>query len=302
MKSKISFTVLIGLMFVFSGCDYIDHPYTVPGPNGCTVAIPTFVPRSSPVKKVLVEDVTGHRCGNCPRAAETIETIKGTYGEQVVAIGLHSALSGTFTDPESTDTLINPSLKYIYDFRTTVAQEIDATFGVSTIGLPNGMVNRKDFGGGEVVGYTTWSSHVSSLLATPQEMDIQIKSFYDTTTFSLCSFYFVEALTDLTGDYKICMFLTEDSIVKWQKDYMGSPSTDISNYIHRHVLRASLNGTWGTPVNTGSAVASGAEYIDGFSITINPANWDVDHLYVVAFVYNAATYEVIQAEEMKVIP
>lgn len=302
MKNKIGIGIFIGLMLTFFGCDYVDQPYTVPGPNGCTVAEPTFTPRTSPVRKVLVEDVTGHQCGNCPRAAEAITTLIATYGEQVVPIGLHSTLSGTFTNIKSTDTLVNPSLKYIYDFRTTVATDIDAYFGVSTVGLPNGMVNRKDYGGGKVLGYSTWSSHVATELAIPQEMDIQMKCFWNPTDSSLCSFYFVEALTNLNANYKICLFLIEDSIIKWQKDYLASPSTDLEFYVHKHVLRGSLNGTWGTSVNSTSTITNGESFIDGYSIQINPANWDINHLYVVAFVYNATTYEVIQAEEIKMIP
>lgn len=303
MKNKTVFTLLTGVLFMCFGCDYIEFPYTVPGPNGCTVATPTFTPRTSPVKKVLVEDVTGHRCGNCPRAAETIAQMITTYGNQIVPMGLHSSLSGSFTEVESSDTLVNPSLKYIYDFRTTVATDIDGYFGISTQGLPNGMVNRKDFGAGPVIGYTTWSSKVATVLATPQEMDIQIKNFWNTTGDStLCSFYFVEALSNLTGNYKICMFLTEDSIVKWQKDYLGFPSTDIELYLHEHVLRGSLNGSWGTAVNTSTSITDGDSFIDGYSMAINPTNWDINHLYVVAFVYNATTYEVVQAESQKVIP
>lgn len=303
MKNKIVFGLLIVLTVIFSGCDYIDEPYTVPGPNGCSVVQPTFVPRTTPVKKVLVEDITGHRCGNCPRAAETIETMKGTYGEQIVALGLHSSLSGSFTDLYSSDTLSNPTLKYTYDFRTNTATDIDQYFQVSNAGLPNGMVNRKSFGGSTIVGYTTWSSHVATELALPQQMDIQIKNFWTPSDSSICSFYFVEALMDLNANYKICMFVMEDSIVNWQKDYLASPSTDLPNYVHKHVLRGSLNGTWlGTTLNTNAVIADGEQFIEGYSIQIDPSQWDINHLYVVAFVYDAATYEVVQAEEVKVLP
>lgn len=302
MKNKITAAILIGLIIIFYGCDYVEQPYTIPGPNGCTVATPVFTPRTSPVKKVLVEDVTGHKCGNCPRAAEAIAQLVVTYGDQVVALGLHSTLSLSFTSTNSTDTIINPSQKYTYDFTTTVATDVDQQFGVSTVGLPNGMVNRKDFGGGPVVGYSTWSSHVATELATPQQVDIQLKNFWNASDSSLCSFYFVEALTALSANYKICMFVMEDDMIHWQKDYIASPSTDLEFFIHKHVLRGSLNGSWGTAVNTTATIADGDSFIDGYSIKVNPASWNINNLYVVAFVYNDATYEVIQAEEVKMIP
>ena len=300
MKNKITTGILIGLMIIFYGCDYIDQPYTVPGPNGCTVATPVFTPRTSPVKKVLVEDITGHKCGNCPRASETIAQLITTYGDQVVALGLHSTLA-SFTSLNSLDTTINPQKKFTYDFRTIEATDIDGYFGVSTIGLPNGMVNRKSFGGTVVVGYTTWSSHVSTELALPQDMDIQLQNFWNASDSSLCSFYFVEALNNLNANYKICMFVMEDSMVHWQEDY-NVAGNEIEFYTHRHVLRGSLNGSWGTAVNTNATITDGDSFIDGYSIKIDPGKWNVNQLYVVAFVYDAATYEVIQAEEVKMIP
>ncbi len=301
MRNKIFFGTIIGLMaIVFAGCDYINDPYTVPGPNGCTVTQPTFYPRPSgdKMKKVLIEDITGHRCGNCPRATEAIQTIEGTYHEQIVAVGLHSELSGDFTALYPLDTALNPSLKYVYDFRTQTAKEIDAEFGVSTIGLPNGMVNRKEWSGSAVVGYTTWSSRVASQLALPQVVDIQLENYWTPADSSICSFYYVEGMAELNSNYKISMFLVEDSLVRWQKDYAASPS-DIELYTHRHVLRAAFNGTWGTPVNAGNPLTTGGEYIDGFSINIDPSIYNVNHLYVVAFVYDAVTMEVLQAEQKK---
>ena len=300
MKNKIAIGICIGLMVLSTGCDFINPPYTVPGPNGCEVSAPTFTPRQNPVRKVLVEDVTGHRCGNCPRAAETIAQLVTTYGDQVVALGLHSSLSGSFTEILSTDTTVNPEQKYTYDFRTVTATDIDNRFGVSTAGLPNGMINRKSFSGSVVVGYTTWSAHVGSELALPQQVDIQLKNFWNSSDNSLCSFYYVDALANLTSTYNICLFVMENDIHQWQKDYMATP-VDIQNYTHKHVFRTSLNGSWGTPVTT-STINAGDHFTEGFSISIDPTKWDVNNLYVVAFVYDAATYEVIQAEEVKMIP
>jgi hypothetical protein len=304
MKSKIYVGILIGLMISFSSCDYIDPPYSHDAPKTCDTVVVTFTPRlpGEKMKKVLVEDMTGHRCGNCPRAAETIVTLKTTYGEQVIAIGLHSSIPESFTGLYPTDTVINPEQKYVYDFRTTVATAIDAYFGVSAVALPNGMVNRKSFSGSTVLDHNTWSSHVATELSTPQQLDIQLKNFWDPTSNAICSFYYVEAMQNLSSSYNICLYLLEDSLVHWQKDYLAAPS-DIELYTHRHVLRGAINGDWqGTQVNGGAPLTDGGEYILSYTIDIDPSKWDVDHLYVVGFVYDAVTYEVLQAEEVKLIP
>ena len=53
-------------------------------------------------KKILLEDYTGHKCGNCPRAAEKAEELKEIYGDQLIPIAIHagffaSDFGGNFT-------------------------------------------------------------------------------------------------------------------------------------------------------------------------------------------------------------
>jgi hypothetical protein len=255
------------------------------------------------MKKVLVEDITGHRCGNCPRAAETIVTLEATYPEQVIALGVHSLLSPSFCDPLTADTTINPEGKYTYDFRSSVGFDIDNEYGVWSAGLPNGLVNRKSYSGSHIVGYTTWSSHVASELSTPQQVDIQLQNFWDPVTHAICTFYYVEAMQNLNSSYNMALYIMEDSLVHWQKDYMATPSTDIEFYTHRHVLRGVVNGTWlGTPINNLQPLVNGEAYQDNYTVTIDPAIWDINHLYIVAVVFDNANKEVLQVEELKIIP
>ena len=63
MKKIFAVIIGIGVVSVFS-CDKID------GPTRENISIDTTcqfaVDNSIPDKKVLVEDYTGHNCGNCP--------------------------------------------------------------------------------------------------------------------------------------------------------------------------------------------------------------------------------------------
>ncbi len=296
-------TGLVSMALFMFGCDYIDAPYTVPGPNGCTQATPTFTPRTSPVRKVLVEEFTGHRCGNCPRGAETIATLQGTYGQQVVAIAHHTFNLPQFTEPLANDTITNPELHYLYDFRTQESKVIDEDYGVNTMGVPTGFVNRRDFGSGVVMAYTSWPSRVATALSAPQQMDIQMVAYWTPADSNICVFYFVEVLENMTGNFKIALYLTEDSIIKWQKDYNVIPN-DIEFYEHKHIMRKAINGVYGTSVTTNTSVMDGETFIEGYSTKIDPSKFNINHLHVVAFVYddNNLTKEVIQAEEIKLIP
>lgn len=65
------------------------------------------------------------------------------------------------------------------------------------------------------------------------------------------------------------------------------------------MLRASLNGTWGDPLFESSA-ANGQKILKSFSAAFN-MEYNLLNCTIVAFVYDADTREVLQAEEVKIV-
>lgn len=299
MKNQFRILVLVFSFNLFSSCDYIREPYTIPGPNGCTSPQPDFTPRSDPKRKVLIEDFTGHNCGNCPPGHIILSDLIAQNEDQIIGIALHSgsAEMDAYTAPKPPNT--ENSLQY--DFRTSTATDVDLHFGLGTAGIPNGMVNRKIFGGTVVVSPATWGSKVSELLVSPPQMDIQLKNYYDPQENSICSYAYVQALEDLYSNYKLVLLITESGIINWQKYYGNTPEL-VPGYVHNHVLRASITNTWGVQVGGGSNLKSGDTEIQGYSISTAGTDWNINNLHVVAFVYDVATFEIIQAEELKVTP
>ena len=53
-----------------------------------------------------------------------------------------------------------------------------------------------------------------------------------------------EALTSLSGNYKLVVCLSENNIINWQTD----GSYEDSNYVHKHVLRSLLTTSWGDEI------------------------------------------------------
>ncbi len=278
MKKLFSILLVVAL---FAGCDKIEGPYSEK-PQGSN--------DTGAVRKVLIEDYTGQKCGNCPRAAEAIDAIKAIYGDKIVAMGIHV---GFFADP-------NPSgsATFTYDFRTPVGNYWDNEFQNSGIGLPNGMVNRKVVNGNAVQSYSNWATTVAQILTAEPDAEIAVTNTYSAGTRQVNTTVDIDILDDLPGNYMLCVYLTEDSIVNWQKDYALNPN-DIDTYVHRHVLRGSLNGNAGTAVGTG-ALAPGNTFNQQFSMTLDPT-WVAGHCAVVAFLYNTATKEIVQVEEKKII-
>lgn len=291
MKKHILPVFALAAALWFSGCDIVDDPVKTSA-NGCTIAEPTFTPRNNPVKKILVEDFTGHRCGNCPRAAEKIHDLETQYGDQIIAIAYHSELSGYFTGVEE------GTNKYTYDYRTSTAKDIDTRFGISGIGIPRGMINRTDNGQGKSSPPNTWTGQISALVNQAPAMDVQLKNAYDAIEGTLCAYTYVQGLQASSGTFRLVVYLVENDFTNWQKDY-NNINEDIANYNHSHIFRTNLTTVWGKEIKTGT-MNPGEETVIGFSIPFDANKWNPDNCYVVAFVYNEDNGQVIQAEKMAV--
>ena len=283
---KIFFYGLV-LSLGFSSCDKIETPYV----KGTTDGGGT--PQAK-VRKVLIEDFTGAKCGNCPTAAVTINTIKGIHGDNVISIAVHSNFYS-----------VPGAAPYTYDFRTTSGNDYDAFFQPPN--FPNGMINRRNYSlsGGHWKGVSSWSSIVDTVLALAPDVDIQISNTYNSTTRLLNTSVKSKFLKPINGTYKLMVVLIEDSIVKPQTDYSKpAGQQNVLNYVHRHVLRDAISSTsWGDILASG-LVAAGDSVISPFQYTL-PPNFNglapvENHCYVIAYIYDAVTYEVIQVEEERI--
>jgi hypothetical protein len=244
-------------------------------------------------RNVLMEDYTGHRCNNCPQAAEIIHDLQGTYGARVVAIAIHA--SEFFAGP------INlPEGPYSTDFRTTEGNDWDNEFGISGFGLPGGMINRQNDGGVFALGREQWDQKIMEALEPEPEALINISHSYDSVTRLIDATIEISALADLANaPYMLTVVLTEDSIVDWQQDNrLADPN--IPNYVHNHVLRANFNGTWGNNIGGGNTLTAGQALSSNQSLTIDTEFVD-KNCNIVAFVYRDDTKEVIQAQYVHLI-
>jgi hypothetical protein len=86
----------------------------------------------------------------------------------------------------------------------------------------------------------------------------------------------------------------EDSIVGKQL----LPTGDDLNYVHRHVFRKTLNGTWGEEINT-AALAPEEVITKSYSVKLDEAYND-KQCYIIAYVANTDSKEVLQVIEKKI--
>jgi thiol-disulfide isomerase/thioredoxin len=283
MKKIINYTSVIFILLSISiSCDYVK---SVKDPNA---------PPIDGSRKVLIEDYTGHKCGNCPAAADTLKYLEKKYPGKIVPLAIHANF------------FANTSATYPTEFRTPAGNDYDKQFGVGLAGNPNGLVNRVGYGsGGFIKAYTSWETELVQMLSTSAKFEIKIKNSYVSTSNNLSTKITVKSLATNSGNYKLVVLLSEDSIIAEQLDYRKpSGSQFIPNYEFNHILRGAINSTWGDPIFGIGAVVND-------SIVKSYSNYTLNSLYkptkchVIAYVYDAnpnspTYYEVLQVEEEKV--
>jgi hypothetical protein len=235
MKKVFVFGLLVSVS-ILSSCDKVKNP----NPPSDSVVTTVDTTKASVVtksltnvnyKKVLIEDYTGHKCGNCPQAAVEVENIKIQMGDSVVILAVHA---GFFAKTDA---------NYPTSYTTTVGNDWDAStgFDIGAYGNPNGMVNRMSFPTNHVKGYTTWKTLAGQELKKPQQVKINMITKYDSLSRGLNVYTTATFKQALTGDYYLNVVFFEDGIVGKQKYYQPAPGKDSVGYVFNHLLRGSIN-------------------------------------------------------------
>jgi hypothetical protein len=290
MKTILKSIFVVLLLSMLNACDYVDRevvknfgkeevtpPDTTGGGDTTEVRI----------RKVLIEDYTGHTCPNCPRAATEIKNLEELYGEKVVAIALH--VSATFAEPSP------PT--YPAEYRTTEGTAIDDFFNISAAGLPKGMINRKGYQGNHIIPYQSWGAEVGNIINTPLDAWISMKNTYDEALNKVTTDLKIDFENTITDEVKLCVFLVQDSIVSPQKD-LDAPGGKNLNYVHNHMLRKGLTPAFGETIATNPSAIT-PEIEKSYSLVLLP-EWEPEHCKIIAYIYKASNYEVIQVQEKHV--
>ena len=222
-------------------------------------------------RAVLIEDFTGQRCVNCPKATDLIHELQQEYGDSaVIAVGIHSGPFGKNAQGTQLLSLATETGNVYYDYWKVDAQ-------------PKGVVNRRG-----VSDYTEWTNIVYRTLQDTASLSLSIVADYDEATRTLTATVGAQG-TRGTTDGRLQLWVVEDSITDVQ---LMPDGTTNRAYVHNHVFRTAVNGLWGTPfrieegettfLHDGAPTDKAA-----FSIALDEA-WVPEHVSVVAFVYSDA--------------
>lgn len=218
----------------------------------------TFTPSISFTKRVLIEDYTGTWCGYCPRVSRGIELVKEATDKAVVA-AIHRG-----NDP--------------YNFEAQALENM-----INLQGYPTAMLNRKTdwtypepANVNQVVNLTTGTKPKVGLAMTSTvsggNINLEVKTKFGTD--------FASA--------KLVVYVLENGLIYNQVNYtqyFGGGST-IVNFVHDHVLRASLTNLLGDAFTANETVYNN-EVSRTFNIPV-PANVsNASNIEFVAFVVGA---------------
>lgn len=189
---------------------------------------PNAVKRTS-----LLIEYSGWLCVNCPTAAEEAHHLKEQYGENLVVIVMH---------PES-----NPNTRHnnkpALDYTCPEADSIYTMMGgTNTTPFPTGSVNMlKNDTKGYFSDYDNWGTLISQAYAAPKPVILSHDAYGYTDSRYIWMAVDITNLDSLPIDATLHVWLTEDSIVGSQKKPEGTDK----NYVHNHLMRASITPIWG---------------------------------------------------------
>ena len=237
-----------------------------------TTAVDFFAPYQ---RHILIEDFTGQDCVNCPNATDLITQLQEMLGhETVVAVGIHSGPLGV--KPEKNAEGLATDLGDTYYNYWKIEMQ------------PYGVIDRSD----GPLGTDIWTAKVNWDLAQEQWPATQCNIFVKATKPANSQQADIHVtLAGMKGivNGKLQLWITEDNIQAFQKMPDGTTN---KAYIHNHVLRDAVNGTWGDDCS----VEEGQLWEHDYTYTLNNA-WKPEDLNIVAFVYNDAG--VVQAISSK---
>jgi hypothetical protein len=283
---KILFLFTVTILAV--GCDYVDLPELSSEDYAYRSDLygppPAFANDAVPIQKVLLEDFTGHDCGNCPNGHVIGANLLNIHGDRLAVVAIHA---GSLALPFEPD--------YPNDWTTPEGIHFHSQLGEDL--LPTGRVNRN---GGVVphYGISKWTDSVNVELSRTPFMNLQMVAEYAPGAQHLNVHTYSQWFNSAAGNYNLVLLLTQSHIIAPQLWYGAQPSEYITAYEHNHMLRGSLTGSEGRLIAVNPA--TGATVAKSYTFDWN-TNLDAANCEIVAFVTNNTTGEIMNVAKVEVV-
>ena len=246
-------------------CDNIDE-------NDRYLAVDKPVtPPHSVTKKLLIQEFTGMRCTNCPDGAGAIHDIKNAYPNQVISVGLHPQ-NNVNTRPRNGLDLTSAEASVMYEY-------------YRPSGFPCALFN----GGDLSTSYSTWFTLATEAITQPARMTIEPETLFDVNDRYLTVNYTVSFTDNISENLSVMVWIMENNIIGSQLSH----GEWIEDYVHNHVLRASLNGAWGEELK--GNYENGNSVLGTASMQLNE-DWVPENCQVIVYVFQTDSKTIEQSE------
>lgn len=236
-------------------------------------------------KQVLLIDVTGVRCNNCPRAAEKALAIEAANPNKVQILAIYPNYGSLSKPWDKNDTLV-----------TKDADDLVGTVGTVT-NLPLGIIDNVPYNGKYLIDENSWSIVVDQqkVKTTPINLELKAKWLPDEDKGRIEIKAIANTAIPSTTKLNWVIAILEDDMVGWQ----SLPSGVNEKYTFKHVLRKLVTSAYGDPLTLGMPAGFTTEkhyYIP------RVAKWKADKLSCMVWILDADTKEVLQVNKVKFIP
>ena len=244
-----------------------------------TISAPAF----QPTKRVVFEEGTGTWCQWCPRGAVYMDSIHKTYPTTALTIAVHNS------DPMTVDAY-------------------DAGIAALISGYPSGLVDRK---GGEADPSEFFDRYTANINGfTP--CDVDVDATWNATSNSYDISVSSKMATDLIGDYRFNVVVTEDHVTGTTTDwnqanaYSGGANGAMGGFeskanpvpaaemVYNHVSRDILGGFDGAFGSLPETLLVNTTHTYSASYQLK-AGENKDRMVIIAWVSSAATGEILNA-------
>ena len=285
MKKILVILASLALVFAMTSCDKLKEPYKIEPP---VIVVDTNLVQLTAEDTlnfdgkivVLLEDYTGVRCVNCPEAAEIASQLQEQNEGHLIVLGVHP------------NTAYQIPYNDVTDFRTEEGNDWNNYFNIDS--YPSGTVNRK-----EAIGNPEWTAAVNNVIGSDAPVRLIVKTAYNESDREVSLSVYSKFLTTVeSDDVRLTLCMMEDSIVGPQQTTTGVNT----NYMHRHVFRGTVDGlTWGRvlDINSRSTIESGRYFATNMKFNVDE-KYNADQFYIVAFITDHNTRQVLMAAEAKI--
>lgn len=269
MKNIFSIVVFIALSIFFFSCDKIDNPIIEQGDYRSDLygEPPTFPNIETPIQRILLEDFTGHDCGNCPTAHGIATTIVNNNPGKVDVIAVHAGTLAQPYPPQYPANWVTPEGTYYLLTQVGVDE------------MPKGRINRIP-DAHVAFSPSLWVNKTNAALNETPAVQLQISTSFSQENKHLNVHVNHQWFQGLSGNYRLVIMVLESHIIAPQLWYNHTPEY-VEEYEHNHMLRTTLTGATGRVVTENPT--AGLKKTNSYTMNWNE-NWNVENCEVVAFI------------------